>query len=97
MSRQKGDRMLYLRFACRDMSLQLTGPLSALQVLQKLAEAVRFEAARNHILEEMLSPFDKEEDEASARGFKLPEFLLISAASMRLTTPHWTQRAAHQC
>jgi hypothetical protein len=80
IAQQKGvgsaARFHFLRFGLRNKSIQLTGPLTALQVLQKLAEAVRSEAARNHMLQQMLSPYNEEEDsdDASASGFKLPAF-----------------------
>jgi hypothetical protein len=79
IAQQKGvgeaARFHYLRFGLRNKSLQLTGPMTALQVLQKLSEAVRFEAARNEMLKERLRlPFDEEAAEASASGFELPAF-----------------------
>ena len=99
IAQQKGvgsaARFHFLRFGLRNKSIQLTGPLTALQVLQKLAEAVRSEAARNHMLQQMLSPYNEEEDsdDASASGTTKGSMVaqqLLKASRDIAATPMYT-------
>jgi hypothetical protein len=85
-----GSKQLVYRY--RDKKLELTGPLTAFCVLQKLALAVRHEVARNYLLSSMArddgsEDFDEEDygsDEEQA-PYKLPVFPPDQLAKYALT------------
>jgi hypothetical protein len=50
-----------LSYCYRDKTVELSGPLTAFRVLQKLALAVRHEVARNYLMSRMLSNYGSED------------------------------------